>query len=121
MPSVSSYKIQVWGTRDGWRETKDRVVITLHDRNASIVGHIFFREKDADLPKTDRIERVQGRDHVQMHLPMSALGPVMDMLRYEKPLTIDLFEGHARLATETGAVEPIGEEERSVTRPGGTG
>lgn len=109
--AITGYKVSCAGSPDGVGDC--RVNITLFS-GLGIVGYIRFHDPGMPFPN-DSQDVVRGWTY--MNMPSSMLGPVVDLLRNEKPIEFKFVNGHTFL--DTGS-EPVGEGE-PVAVPAGVG
>jgi hypothetical protein len=100
MANVTNYHVLVYGTADGYQDSRSQ--IQLQD-GPTVLGWVRFHDPGAPFPADSN---AGGR--IVMHLPSSAFQAVLDLLRNEKPINYYFASGHAFLGS---AVEPVGEAE----------
>ncbi len=96
MANITKYKILVYGSSEGYRD--NRAQITLYD-DSVVVGFIRFHDPKMPFPDDERAD-----DKIVMHLPTAMFGDVVDVLRNEKPLSINFRMQRALFGTEEEAV-----------------
>ena len=88
--------------------------ILLYGTDGHIHGNIWFRPDGAELPSpiVNRREVSPGREiyEVTMYHPVSNLVPLVDLLRYEKPIHLYFNPENGKGGIATG-VEEVGEGE----------
>ncbi len=100
MANVTQYHVLFYGDYDGYLNC--RAQVTLYDGD-KVLGYVRFHDPSMTFPNDE-----QSGDKIIMHMPSSALGNVIDVLRNEKPITYYFSSGHAFLGT---SLEPVGEGE----------
>lgn len=110
MPEVNRYRIVLYGSTPERPDLKAKIELYAAARGAgaptTTMGKIKFH--DGPLPN-DREEK----GSIDMHLPASMLGTVIDLLHDDAPIYFAFHEGRAVLGT---GVEPIGTRDESVPR-----
>jgi hypothetical protein len=102
MINVTSYKILIYGSPQGYQT--NRAQITLLNGNKD-VAYIRFNDPDMTFENDSNTN-----DIIKMHLPSTMLQSVIDMLRNEKPINVYFAQGRGFLGT--GSAEQVGEGEQ---------
>ena len=92
MARITHYRISIYGSKDG--DGTSRAIVTLQNGN-NTVGTIRFIDPGLPIPE-DRQSRT-----ILMHLPLSLLASVIDVLRNESPMMIDFVSTAAVLRRAT--------------------
>ncbi len=108
---VLEYRVRFYGRSRSADERDKRAEIQLIGRGdetiGPLIGRIFFWSPEVADTKQDRLDP-EGRP--EGNLSITELDPVIDMLRYEKPIYIVWDVRMNRVLLQTGQ-EPVGEEE----------
>ena len=91
--------------------TAERATVWLKGVGGEPFGRIQFYDDDAHASAGDFVDR--GSNPV-LHLPSARLGDVLDLLRNESPVFVNLFQDRGLLSTEeepTGEAEPTAQTE----------
>jgi hypothetical protein len=98
---VKWYSILVYGSKDGYQNNRSQIQLS----DAAGTTLAWLRFKDADMPFED-----DSNDNgiIKMHLPSTAFGDVVDLLRNEGPWYIYFAQGRGFLSSSK---ETIGEGE----------
>lgn len=107
MPNVTSYQVDITGGPDTTQPISQRAQIILVDGTTAVCSIRFHDPGTAianDIGPTATSVTV-------MHLPLSLLGPVLDILRNEKPISLNFFANLARARLATGP-EAVGAGDR---------
>lgn len=103
MANVTEYSVAFFGGEAGRDGLRARIQLAAQ---TATLGLINFYEAGTPIPADG-----EHGDKIVMHLPITMLGAVVDILRNEKPIVYFLTEQGAVLTT---SAEPVGEEEGSM-------
>ena len=81
--------------------------LNLFDNDNKIIARVVFVKDSLPLPENRDYE-----DHSFIHFKFSALAPIIDMLRNEKPVFYHWIK-KAKIGHITTSKEPVGEKEHS--------
>jgi hypothetical protein len=98
---VKSYQILVYGSKDGYQNNRSQ--IQLSDAAGKVLAWLRF--KDPGMPFENDYE---SDGIIRMHLPSTAFGDVVDLLRNEGPWYIYFAQNRGFLSSSK---EPIAEGE----------
>ncbi len=104
MAQVNRYQIQIYGDQKGFNGRRAEIALL---RDATDVGSIRFYDSGTLIPQT----RLDEHGRILMHLPVTLLPAVIDVLRNETPLTIEGPPSTPFGALGTLTAEPVGEGE----------
>jgi hypothetical protein len=102
MPSFDSYIVEIRGNGPGVFGPRAHVKLRA---GATQVGLIVFW----DSISSTTVDSVES-GMTKINLPISILSGVLDVLRHEGPLKIEM-SGSARAVLSTSTAEPVGEDE----------
>jgi hypothetical protein len=109
---IKTYGIEFLGAPSE-REEVERTarVLLFSEAGKTLAGELHFLSAQRVWLQNDRIER-EGHDRPVMvgHFPLESLSPMLEMLRFEKPIYLVWMEESARVCVRT-FLEPVGEQE----------
>ncbi|MCI0436634.1 MAG: hypothetical protein L0271_23800 [Gemmatimonadetes bacterium] len=100
---ITQYAYYLWSSRP---DNLVQANIAMYG-SAGFMGALWFYHESHPLPDPTR----HSAGVYSLHYPMSAFGPIVDMLRNEKPVFVhwnDSFPVNTRISTSP---EPVGEGE----------
>ena len=101
MHEIDSYGLSVYGNQDGFQDTRTQISL---NNGGTQVGFINFHDHGMNFPA----DSVDQFNRISMHLPSLMLHNILDILRNESPLYIDIQGSNAVLFT---SLEPAGERD----------
>jgi hypothetical protein len=106
---VDSYQVRVWGGPPDVPEQIGRRTKIQLNSEGMCRGWIYFCDEGTPIPDDYTFTMPAYPDHqlIRMHLPVSMLGSVIDLLRNESPIYFSFYEAFNRAALGTSS-EDIG-------------
>ena len=102
---IKTYRIRFFGSSQA-EGVPVKAILTFFDEQEKI-GSIQFYLPDDVLGMQDGFDRAK---RPKGHMSITEIGPVIDMLRYEKPVFLHWIESKRQIMLATGT-EPVGEGE----------
>lgn len=112
--TTTQYPIERYRVYFFTRAEREPARILLYGPGGLVRGIVRFRPEGAELPepvvRRRTLEDGEAYDELTMYYPVSQLTPLVDLLRYEDPITLFFEPENGKGGIATG-VEPVGEAE----------
>lgn len=109
--AVTAYQVYVAMTSLGFNEWRQNILVSTQEQGTG--ADLRFVDDPAACAV---LETVRDTGWSQVYLPAAEFPHVLELLRTEKPLTLDVYTAEQRLILRTGPERP-GEEEPALVRP----
>lgn len=98
---ITDYSVLCYGGEDGYQTNRAQIQLT--GANGKTAAWVRFNDPHMDFEQDYEDDGI-----VRMHLPSTMFQNVLDLVRNERPIYIDLRQGRGFLSTSK---EPVGEGE----------
>lgn len=105
---IKSYEINYFAGGANAATHPYRAAVKLRRPDGTLIGVAYFHRSEATMPDHDQ---KNSHGHYELHYHSRDYANVIDVLRNEKPIYFEMFEGRYPMGNIATGAEPVGEGE----------